>query len=341
MKSLLFSGIIISLILSNTACNDHDFIPEPDQLISEEFVKDLAAPIAITKGANKNLWVAQLGTGSGKDGAVSLITPEGKVYPVITEFLSVTSPEGTPAGLGHLIVKDNILYVLHGAEGRLYKYDVSNFTPGKSAPVKASAVSFENVGQFVKDYKFKIDNNETNLFNLVWGFDGDLFITDAAANAIVRRKSNGDLSVFHEFTPYDNSGAAPGMPKTIDFVPTGIVYDGTKLLITSFTGFPFVEGKASIQQLDASANAALYKDGFTTLMDVVLTASNKPLVVELAKFSFTSTPAGFVPNSGRIANEKGATILAGLMMPTDIERTDDKTYYVVSMPLGTVTRLTY
>lgn len=338
MKASLFSGIIISMILFTTACNDHDAIPDPVELISEEFVNNLTAPIAITKGANDNLWIAELGTGKGKDGTVSLITPDGKVYPVITEFLSVISPEGTPAGLSHMLVKENILYILHGAEGRMYKYDVSGFVPGTSAPIKASTLKFEDIGQFVKDYKFKSDNGETNLFNLTWGFEGDLFITDAAANAIIRRKSNGALSVFHEFPAYPNPG---GKPETIDFVPTGIVYDGSKLLVTSLTGFPFMDGKASIQQLDATGNAATYKDGFTTLVDIVLTPSNRPLVIQLAKFSLTTTPPGFVPNSGRVANENGTTVLDGLMMPTDIERTGDRTYYVVSMALGKVTRLTY
>lgn len=340
MKNSLFFGIILSLSLFTSACNDHDVevVPDPDQFEPVDFVSNLIAPIAITKGASGNLWVAELGTGKGQDGTVSIITPDGKVYPVISEFLSVISPEGTPAGLSHLIFKDNILYILHGAEGKLYKFDATDFVPGKSIPVKASTLKSEDIGQFVKDYKFKADNGETNLFNLTWGFEGDLFITDAAANAIIRRKANGDLSVFYEFLPYANAGATP---PTIDFVPTGIAYDGSKLLITSLTGFPFIEGKASIQQLDADAKVSTYKEGFTTLTDIVLTASNKPLVVQLAKFSLTTTSPGFVPNSGKVLNENGTVILDGLMMPTDIERIDDRTYYVVSMALGKIIRLTY
>ncbi|CAG5008240.1 Virginiamycin B lyase [Dyadobacter sp. CECT 9275] len=337
MKTSVLLRISLLFVLFSISCKDDDqeVIQEPDKLTATDFASQLAAPLGITKGANNNLWVTEMGTGNN-DGKVSMITPEGKVYPAITEFTSVISPEeGTPSGLTHLTYKDGSLYILHGVDGKLYKADVSSFKAG-DAPVKASTLVGEEIGKFVLAHNFTVDKDETNLFNLTWGTDGDLFITDAAANAVIRRKSDGTLSIFAEIPPFTNPGQVGG--PMIDFVPTGIAYDGSKFFVTSLTGFPFIEGKASVQQLDNTGKLSVYKEGYTALVDVVLTPGNKPLVLQFAKFVL---PDGFAPNSGKISNEGGTLMIDGLMMPTDIERVGDKTYYAVSMALGKVTKLTY
>lgn len=330
----------MAMALTFFNCDDDDTSSAQDQtqFSSTDLVSKLVSPIAITSAGGKALWVAEIGTGKGNDGKISYVTADGKIYPAITGFLSAISQEGTPAGLSHLVVRDRTLYILHGAEGKLYKFDFNDFTPGKSSSVEASKLPMENIGQFVKDYAFKVDNNETNLYNLAWGFDDDLFITDAAANAIIRRRPDGDLSVFYQFAQMTN---ASSMPDKIDFVPTGIVYDGQKLLVTSLTGFPFIDGKAVIWQIDPAGQGSSYKESFTTLVDVVLTPSKKPLVLQLAKFSLTGTPPGFVSQTGKIVNEDGAILLDHLAMPTDLERINNNMYYVVSMAEGKIIKLTY
>src|SRR5690606_18643339 len=131
----------------------------------------------------------------------------------------------------------------------------------------------------------------------------------------------------------------PNIAAMTEAVPTGIVFDGSKFLVSSLSGGPFIKGSAKILQVDLDGTVSDYKTGFTTATDILLTPNNKPLITEFAEFSLA--PPGFVPATGRIANEEGATILGGLTMPTDLEREGDKTYYLLSYAEGTIQKLTY
>lgn len=335
MKNSFLFKLPLFLLIFTAGCTDHAIIEDPLQFQSAEFSSGLMAPLGITQGANNYLWVTEQGTGQGNSGRVSVITPDGKIWPAITGFKSDISPEQTPSGLTHLSYKDGKLYILHGVLGKLFIADVSNFKPGVTPVIDAATLPNETINLFVLGSAFKVHKHESNIYNLTWGPNGDLYITDAAANAIVKRSPDKSLAIFAEFLPYDNEG------KKVDFVPTGIVYDGTKFLVSSLSGFPFVPGLATIQQVDKAGNVSLYKSGFTTLVDIVLTPANKPLVLSFARFSFSPPPPGFVPNTGKISNADGTTIMDGIMMATDIERTDDKTYVILSMALGKIFKLTY
>src|SRR5690606_7642122 len=94
-----------------------------------------------------------------------------------------------------------------------------------------------------------------------------------------------------------------------------------------------------IFQVDLNGNVTEYKTGFTTATDILLTPNNKALITEFAEFSLTQP--GFVPGTGRIVNEEGLTLLDELTMPTDLERSDDKTYYQLSYAEGTIQKLTF
>jgi len=332
MKTSFLSRFALLLLICAAGCVDHEIIEDPQSFTSTEFASGLMAPIGITQGSNGYLWVTEQGDGKGNTGRVSVITPDGKVWPAITGFLSVISPENTPSGLTHLSYKDGKLYILHGVLGKMFIADVSNFKPGTTDPIIAGTLPNETINLFVLGSSFKNHKHESNIYNLTWGPNDNLYITDAAANAIVRRSPNKSLSIFAELPPYETKDGP------IDFVPTGIVYDGNKFLVSSLSGFPFIDGISTIQQIDKSGNISLYKGGFTTIVDIVLTAAYQPLVVSLAQFTFAD---GFKPFTGKILNGTGAPVLEGLMMPTDLERTGDKSYVVLSMALGKVYKLTY
>ena len=332
MKTSFLLKFALLLLIFAAGCVDHDIIEDPQSFKSEEFASGLMAPLGITQGSNGYLWVTEQGDGNGNTGRVSVITPDGKVWPAITGFLSVINPENSPSGLTHLSYKDGKLYILHGVLGKLFIADVSNFKPGVTDPMLAATLPSETINLFVLGSSFKNHKHESNVYNLTWGPNDNLYITDAAANAIVRRNPNKALSIFAELLPYE------GKDGPIDFVPTGIVYDGNKFLVSSLSGFPFIEGISTIQQIDKSGNISLYKSGFTTIVDIVLTASYQPLVVSFANFAL---PDGFKPFTGKILNASGGTIMDGLMMPTDLERIGDKSYVAVSMALGKVYKLSY
>jgi len=331
MKTSILLRIAFLFVLFAAGCTDHAIIEDPIQFKSTEFASGLIAPVGITQGAKDYLWVTEQGTGQGNSGRVSVITPDGKVWPAITGFKSIINEaEQAPSGLTHLTYKDGKLYILHGVLGKLFVADVSNFVPGVSPVIDAATLPNETINLFVLGSHFKVHKHESNIYNLTWGPNGDLYITDAAANAIVRRNPNKALSIFAEILPYPNNG------DPIDFVPTGIVYDGNKFLVSSLSGFPFIPGLATIQQIDRTGKVSFFKGGFTTLVDIVLTATNKPLVIQHGNF----VNFAFAPKTGKISDENATAVLDGLTIPTDIERTGDKSYVLLTLE-GKVFKLTY
>lgn len=309
--------------------------PHPPQVTV--FATGLVAPLGIEADAKGQLWVTEAGTGLTNDGQLSLITPQGKVYPVVKGFPSSVSPEGAVFGLNHLILKDGILWMLHGVEGKLYKFDISSFKIG-DAPLSANSLEYEDIGTFVKDYTFKDDTNETDIFNLTVGPDGDLFIVDAAANAIIRRHAaTGKLSVFATLPPIDNSS---GNPAQVQAVPTGIVFDGTKFLVCTFTGFPYPAQKAVIYQVDLQGNTSVYQTGLSDLTDIELGIDLKPVVTEYG----TWTGQTFAQNSGTIIHatpQKNTQLLTGLNFPNAIKRSGLATYYVAETYDGKIEKVIF
>ncbi|CAN5920010.1 hypothetical protein BH24BAC1_BH24BAC1_32830 [soil metagenome] len=316
---------------------DHLDKVEPDKTQVKEFASGLAAPLGMAIDAKGQIWVTEIGTGQN-DGKVSVIRPNGSSYVVIEGFPSFMGPGGPEeiVGLNHLVMKEGTLYILH-ANGTLYITNVASFTPGET-PLQASALLKEDIGSFVLSYAFEEDAEESNPYNLTFGPGGNLYIADAAANALIRRTPAGVLSVFATFPDIVNP--APFGPPTLDAVPTSIAFDGQKFYVTTLTGFPFPAGKARLYTLDGSGNITDFQEGFTTLTDMTLRANHKPVVIEHAQF----TPQGFAPNSGRMIlvsdNGKQEVLVQGLNFPTAIVSGGPGTYYVNSLADGKIMKVT-
>ncbi|GAB3916898.1 ScyD/ScyE family protein [Larkinella terrae] len=295
--------------------------------------ENLQSPIGLTVGKNEVLFVTENGTGHN-DGSVSAITG-GMKYPVITGFNSYTTQEsGFAEGLAHLKYKDGKLYILHGIDAKLYIYDVSGFVPGVTVPVAASTLASEDIGSVIKPLSGKTPG-ESDPYNLTWGPDGDIFIADAAANLIIRRnKTSKELSVYARVGPFLPAAGSP------DAVPTGIVYNGTKFLISTLTGGPFTPGASRILQITPGSTPAVaeYKTGFTSCTDILLTPGGKPIVTE---YGWPFNPG----NPTRIANENAVTLPLDPAYPIshaiDIElsETMGDTYYLLDYGYGTILKL--
>lgn len=146
-----------------------------------------------------NVWVAE--SGNGKiNGKVLVITKGGEKYKAIVNFESISAAGGDTEGPSHLLFKDGLLYIL-GARGKMYIADVSGFKPGNT-PIDASTLTVEDIGSFVLDYPFVNKTNESHPYNLTKGPGGDIYIADAAADAIIHRKSAGVYSVLAELQSY-------------------------------------------------------------------------------------------------------------------------------------------
>ncbi|NIJ53610.1 ScyD/ScyE family protein [Dyadobacter arcticus] len=330
-RFLQASSVYLLFFLGVLGCVDHyipgDPIPEPTSLVAAPFAGGLRAPIGMDVDDKGNLWISEAGTGKN-DGAIVMITPGGVKTTVLQGFQSAKGPEAVE-GISHVLYDNGTLYILHGIEGRLYIADVKNFKSG-DLPMALNLIPFEEHGTFVKSFNFTTPLN-SNLYGLTLGPGGHLYVTDAGANAIFKRDKNTK-----EFTFF---AKIPDVAPNTDAVATGIVFDGTKFLVSTLSGGPFFDGTAKIFEVSTTGVVGIYREKFTTLTHLTLTSGNKPLVISLAKFDLMK--GEFTPFSGKVLNEDGAILLDNQMMPTDIKRSGPKEFYLLSYALGTVQKLTY
>jgi len=328
LNSLFVSLVVLVLITGCDVLPDHRDQPQVTQ-----FASGLVSPLGLEADSKGQLWITEAGSGTASDGQLTLVTPQGAVYPVVKGFESSVSPEGAVFGLNHLLLQGNTLWLLHGVEGRLYHFDISSFQPGNT-PLNASDLAYEDIGSFVKAYNFAEDTDASDVFNLTIGPDGDLFIVDAAANAIIRRKATtGEFSVFATIPPIIQAGG-----DTLEAVPTGITFDGQKFLVSNFSGYPYPTGQAAIYQFDLNGKESLFQTGLTTVTDIELDATQQPVVIQYGIW----TGQGFDAHSGSLVRstaQANTTLISGLNFPNSIKRGGPSTYYVAQTFDGTIQKV--
>ena len=330
----LISGSLL-LVGLMTACQDHLTPSAAPSTIP--LAAGLKGPIGVDIDPAGRVWVTEAGTGNN-DGRVSIIS-NGTVIPAITGFNSSIF-QGDVSGINHLLFADEALYIL-GPDPKLYKVNVASFKAG-DAPLLAKDIPFEDIGSFVKAQTVAgvvTDNplKESHIYQATVGPNGDLFFADAAANVIVRRaKGTGALSILANIPGIANS--TPVGPPFIQGVPTGLVFNGPNLLVSTLIGFPFPAGKSIIYQVTPAGVVSVYQAGFNSLTGIDL--NNGPIVLEYGLFG----PQGFMANTGRLlrANNPGVTVLAtGLDRPTALKKITANSYFVVSEGSGTLLKVTF
>ena len=329
MKKVFCLLIVLVVAVWTQSCFKDHAIPtqEPTSFKSDPFVNNLKAPIGLALDDKGNIWVSEAGTGNNNDdGSVAMITPSGQKTVFVTGLTSVIN-QGSIEGVSKLLYRDGKLYFLHGFNAKLYIADVSAFKSG-DGPVSFSSIQSFDIGDFVKKQGYTTPLN-SNPFELAFGPDNNLYIADAGGNVIIKRdQSSGVLSEF-ALIPKTSAGK--------DAVPTGIVYDGSKFLVSTLTGFPFTPNAATIFQITPSGVVSEYIDiDFTTLSGITLSVNNKPIVIQHGTFGM-----GFTAGTGKVVDENGNILLEGLSQPTDIVRSGDKTYYLLSYKDGTISKLSY
>ena len=336
---LLFGTLAAGTLLLAPGCTKEDNAVAV--LSITPIASGLKGPLGLEIGSNGWVWVAQGGTGAN-DGKVSVITTDGKFFDVITGFPSVPSPGGEPDGPSHLMFANDSLYVL-GTGGKMYIVARSALNPGVTV-LPVSSMKVQDIGAFVLAYPFVANAHDTHPYNFTTGPNGDMYIADAAANAILRREKNGNLSVVAEVPGFANP--TPVGPPAVESVPTGIYYDGQAFYITTLTGFPFAAGVSAIYRLTPAASGlatpVIYQRGFTTGVDIAQgTAAAGKVVLEHG--SFNPAAGGWVPNTGRLLWANGSTITpiaTGLNLPAGLKQADEHTWYVTSFGDNTVLKIT-
>lgn len=255
VKSALFYFLFFMYLSLTTGCRKECHEP---RLAITTIATGFNEPIGMEMDKDGNLWVAESGTGKD-DGKLSVISKDGIKHQLITDFESYRIANGEVEGPTHLLLDDGILYIL-GGRAKLYKANANLLKPGMGI-IKAASLAVEDLGTFILAHKFVNETNETHPYDLARGPGGSIYITDAAANAIIRReKKSGALSVITEVPGIPNP--TPVGPPKIESVPTGLYYDGENFLVTTLLGFPFPSGKAIIYKISPSGVTSIYQQGF-------------------------------------------------------------------------------
>ncbi|MEO8416836.1 MAG: ScyD/ScyE family protein [Ginsengibacter sp.] len=333
-KNGLLYFTCLGILFLAAGCRKGSDIPEPKLTIST-LATGLAGPLGLEYDKHGNVWIAETGTGHN-DGRVSVIKQNGQRYDAIVNFESIILEAGIAEGPGHLLFADGLLYIT-GPRGKLFKANVSSFQPGNT-PIDASTLAVENIGDFVLAYPFVNNTHETHLYGITKGPGGAIYITDAGANAVIRRSPSGALSMVAEIPGIVNP--LPFGPPFIQSVPTSIIYENGKFLVTAFLGFPFPEGKSIIYNLTPSGNVSIFQDGLTSLVDIAKGGQKGQLVVQHGVFG----AMGWTPNTGKLIWANGTNAIeltTGLNLPSGITQTNSHTWYISSLGDNSVLKVTY
>lgn len=312
--------------------------PPPADPTVEVFASGLLAPQGIEVDGAGTVWVAEQGTGAA-DSRISAITPDGQVHPFLVGLAS-NIVQGSPEGVHHVQIRNGVLWAAQGLgemspEGNLLRVDLAGWSPG-DPPLGLGDADVEPVGAFVLAHAFAADTDQTNIYNMAFAPDGDLYLTDASANAILRRDAGtGALSVFAELPGIDNP---TGMgPPVMQAVPTGIVHDGSRFLVTAFPGFPFPAEHSRVFEVDDAGSVSLFQNGLTSAVDMAFGPDGDVYVVEFGRFG-----QGFEPATGRVVRLTAGemeVVLEGLDFPAGIAFESADVFYLSSFGAGEVLRV--
>jgi hypothetical protein len=332
LKTGMLTLAAFSLSLFFTGCKKENHNPEFKISV---VASGLVNPTGLETDAAGNIWVSETGSGEN-DAKVVLITPNGRMYDAIVNLSSIYNENSQEVqGAAHLLLDGGTLYVLAGTY--MYKANISGFKPG-DAPINGSTLPFEDIGSFVLSYPFVNNAHDSHPYNLTKGPDGDIYIADAGANAIIHRRGVGNYTVLAEIPGFANPTSAGS--QQVQAVPTGLLFDGQNFLVTTITGFPFPVGKAVVYKVSPAGNVSVYQQGFTALVDIAQGNMYGHLLLQIGRFGST----GFVPNSGALilANGSSTQVLNNsLNTPVALKQVNNYTWYITSMGDGTVLKASY
>ncbi|MEO6819056.1 MAG: ScyD/ScyE family protein [Ginsengibacter sp.] len=338
-------AVCLALFFSFTGCVKGHEIP---QLTVKVIASGLAGTMGIEADESGNILVTESGTDipdsvgntHNDNGKVIFISPAGKKYDAIINLSSFANVHSNELqGTTHLLMDGRILYILSG--DYLYTADLTHYKLG-DIPLDAKTLPREDVAAVISNIPSPNNpDKDSHPYNLTKGPDGDLYITDAGANAIVHRKSANNFTVLASFPALANP-FFPGLGgPTVQAVPTSIRFDGNDFLVTILTGFPFPAGSANVYRVSLSGTVSLYQGGFTALVDQEQGYANSHIFVQHAASFNPAT--GFAPNSGSVIYANGSAtkvLVGGLNQPVGVKQINSNTLYVTCLGDGTVLKVT-
>ena len=269
-------------------------------IVAQGFVNNL---IGVEVDDSGNLWVTEYGQ-ANDDGVITIIAPDGTQTVFMTGLPSALNPlTGEVAGAfrTYQMPNNKVLIVVgegpHAMGESLLVVDKSNFTPGTPLTLNDVELSMK-LGDHVHDQGLL----QSDPYNITWAANGDILVADAGANQILRvEATTGTVSTVASLPPFPNP--LPFGPPVVDAVPTDIVpkADGSGYYVCQLTGFPFVDGAASIFNLDNAGVLTPWQTGFTLLTDMGYDPKDDNLcVLQFGQFGPVDSTLGFYPGTGKV-----------------------------------------
>ena len=276
MKQLL---VFVFLLTSITLQFGQGFVP---------VLTGLGAPSGVTN-VDSTLWLTVTGTGNN-DGMVLSYAPDGTVDTVLvglSSFLDTSTMETVGAWRALPRTNGGMLLVQGAGPDTVYSstiilFDTIDLSNGPMTYANASMVI--PVGAYVLENVFE----ESNPFSAVEK-DGVLYISDAAANAIIAYDMVlGEFSTFATFASFMNP--TPVGPPFIHIVPTKIIEapEGG-FYVSSLTGFPFISGASNIYHVNDTGAVSIAYQGLSLVTDISLDPEGNLVALQFANFG----PMGF------------------------------------------------
>jgi hypothetical protein len=267
--------------------------------------KGLKSPAGLEVDAANQLWLTQAGSGQN-DGSVSILQPNGTTLPVVTGLPSLFDTVVREiSGAWHtMALPNNQLAVVTGGgvspySGSVLFFNLSGFMPGSNA-AKTPAMNTRQIA--VSTFMRGRGITDSNPFSAAMDGSNNVYVADAAANTVAKFNAANVGTIVRTLPDFANP--TPVGPPFINQVTTKIIArpDGGFYLAT-LTGFPFIEGKATIYAISTEGVVTPFKTGMSLITDLALDPNTGDLyALQLASFSLQTF--GFAPNSSKITRIK-------------------------------------
>lgn len=301
----------------------------------------LNGPMGVLVTSDGSVWVIETGVGGeteirmpapasgemttakyGETARVIRIAPDGAETEVASLPSLVIGPFDSFGG-ARLAMLEGTLYATSGGWGAYMESD--------PPPLMAAVVRIEEgrVEEVANIWEIEHGQNpdglhlESNPFGLAAGPDGNLWMTDAAGNSLLKVDpvtGRAEVVTVFEAVPSPIPNPARGGAMETDPVPTGLAFDRDgDLYVALLAGFPFAPGSSKVVRVTTDGRVSDYATGLTMLTDLRPGPDGHLYAVSFGRF----TQQGPVPNSGAIIRVKEGTgsveVVSGLSFPTSVD----------------------